>query len=355
MMRVCRMLVIGLAVALPSVGFGAPGPMIPPAMPAAGPTASGNLAIRAIPGTRDAAIPAGAKVLVTLFHQGRPVRQLDATLDDTGLAVLSDVPVVAALTPVVQVEYSGVTYQDTGPEMTPEHPDSSVQVTVFETTNAKPAWRVVSRQVLVTPSPGRVSVSETVYVDNPSDKTWLGDKPASNGKTTTVDLSLPERAENVTLGGGFHGWCCTTFEGGTLAVQMPLMPGKYVYQFTYDVATPTGEGTISLGADAVTDEVAMFIPESGVTASPDGLSPGSVQMTESGPLRLYVGRGVGPGQRVSVALTGLVPEVVTPVADPGAVPAGAMSSGLSPVVWIGGGVVLVLGGYAVAAAMRRGA
>ena len=131
--------------------------------------------------------------------------------------------------------------------MDASNPDASIEVTVFETTPVAPAWRVVSRQVIVTPADDRLLVSESVFVENPNDRTWLGSDEASNGKLTTIELTLPERTENITLHAGFHGWCCTTFESGTLGVQMPLMPGRYNYQFTYEVLSEDEACSLAFG------------------------------------------------------------------------------------------------------------
>lgn len=318
-------------------------------------TASGNLAIRAVQGTVGGAKPAGSKVEVHLFHRGQPFQKIDGTLDDLGLLVLSDLPVAMGIRPLVRIEHGGVTYQDTGPEMTPESPDASVEVVIYETTTDRPAWRVASRQAIVTPAIDRLLVSESVYVDNPGDRTWLGGAEATNGKLTTVALDLPALSENVTLDTGFHGWCCTTYEQGRLAVQMPLMPGRSVYQFTYEVPTTEGRGVIALSAGAGMDELAVIIPESGIAAEPVGLTAGSVQMSESGPLRLYVGRGIGAGERPSLSLTGLpratpqsgADRVEAPVESPGGGP------GLS--AWLIGGTAVAAIGIALGVfVMRRG-
>jgi len=199
----------------------------------------------------------------------------------------------------------------------------------------------------------RPVVSESVYATNPNDKTWLGGEEASNGKLTTVELGLPEGTEHVTLNSGFHGWCCTTFEGGTLRVQMPLMPGRTAYQFTYEVPTADGAGLLDLGAAAKTDELAVIVPESGISAEPSGLEAGSVQMTEQGPLRLYVGREIDQSKTPSVMLTGLAAPSTEMAFAPEEVPAAPPSRG-TPWGLLGGvALALIIGGAVVVGMTRR--
>jgi hypothetical protein len=302
---------------------------------------SGSLAIRAVQGSSGGGPLSGNPVEINLLHNGQPFHQIKGTLNEMGLMVVDDVPVAMGVRPVVRIEHSGVTYQEAGPMMTAASPDASVEVTVFETTPTPPAWRVVSRQAIVTPGEGRLLVSESVFVDNPNDRTWLGSDEASNGKLTTVELLLPDRTENVTLHAGFHGWCCTTLEDRTLGVQMPLMPGRYNYRFAYEIPASDGAGTVSLGAPAETVELAVIVPESGITAQADGLTAGSVQMTEQGPLRLYTGREVAAGQTPSITLTGL------PSAAPGPPSAPGLPASPSPSPGPGGSIWLVLAGVAV--------
>ncbi len=305
-------------------------------------SAFGNLAIRAVSGSSGAGPVAGDAVEVHFFHNNQPIHQINGTLNDMGLMVINDVPVGFGVRPLVRIEHDGVTYQEAGPVMDAANPDASIEVTVYETTQVAPAWRVVSRQVIVTPDTERLLVSESVFVENPNDRTWLGDEEASNGKLTTIELTLPEGTENVTLHAGFHGWCCTTYEGGTLGVQMPLMPGRYNYQFTYEVPSPDGAGTLAVGAPAETTELAVIVPESGITAQATGLEAGSVQMTEQGPLRLYTGRDVAAGITPAIVLTGLptAPPATPSGGDTTPVPASGDGPGSMVLVFLAGVAVV---------------
>lgn len=315
----------------------------------------GSLAIRAVQGTAGAPQPTGNTVEVYFFHQNQPVHRVEATLDAMGLVMIGDLPVGMTLRPLVRIDHTGVVYQEAGPILDATHPSAAMEVVVYETTEREPAWRVATRQVVVAAGEGRVVVSESVFVENPADRTWLGHDLGDHESRTTVRLLLPAEAGNIQLVNGFHGWCCTGFEGETLSVRMPLMPGRAVFEFSYEVsASADGSATLALGALAPTDELAVIVPETGITAEAEGLSAGSVQISPQGPMRLYVGRSVGVEDRPRIRLAGLG----TPGLSGGFDPHVASGSGGSwwrgiSVGWIGVGVVGVLGLAAVVMAVRR--
>lgn len=321
-----------------------------PAGPA--PEPMGSLAIRAIQGTAGAATPSAGRVEIHLFHQNQPVRMIEATLDEVGMAVVGEIPISLPVRPLVRIEHAGVIYQEAGPQLDVSSPSAAMEVTVYEVSEAEPAWRVASRQVIVTPGPGGVRVVESVFVDNPNDKTWLGGETAGSDKRTTVRLGLPASAGNVQLVHGFHGWCCTAFEEGTLAVQMPLMPGRAAYEFSYEVPAAVGEAAIAVSSPAPTDELALIVPESGLTAKAEGLTAGSVQMSEQGPMRLYLARGVAGGASPRLTLAGLAAPAAQRSLDPDVLPRPGGGSGIST-GWIVGGAIAGLGLGVVLVAMRR--
>lgn len=339
------MTVAALASAV-AVAFAQPGA---PPIEAADGEPTGTLAIRVVQGTEGGVDPAGSTVHVHLFHRRQLFRTIDTQLDESGLAMVGDLPVSVGIQPVVQIEHAGVTYQETGPSMDPSTPNASVEVEVYDVSEAEPAWRVTMRQVMADPTQDAVHVSEVLSIENPADSTWLGGELASTGKKTTVRVALPTGARDVHLDAGFHGWCCTTFEGGELAVQMPLMPGRTSYRYSYFVPVQGGQASVAFSTPAPTERVALFVPADGSAATPEGLSDLGVQGSEAGPVRMYQAQGLAGGQQVGIVLAGFA----TPA--PAAAPATA-APGPTPLwVWVAAGAgVLVVAGAAVVLVKRPG-
>src|SRR5690606_13889109 len=134
----------------------------------------GSLAIHAVQGSEGGAAVGAAEIEIDYYHNDRLFRQATGRLDDSGVVVLEDVPIALGVTPVVRLQHAGVTYVEVGPMMDAAHPEAVVNLTVYETTDDTPAWEIAMRHVMVEPSAQGARVAETLVVESPADRTWLG-------------------------------------------------------------------------------------------------------------------------------------------------------------------------------------
>lgn len=297
---VCVVFVCGVSVAQEGA------PVLPPEMLhmlEMGP--KGSLMVRATQGTKEGTSPAGATISVQLFHRGQPIQEVGALLDENGMVMVVDVPVSIGVRPLVRVQFAGVTYQEFGPQMTAEQPNAAIDIKLYDVTEEEPEWRVAMRQAIASPGQQSVVVSETVVVENMGDRTWLGGAVDDRGNRTTVRLSLPRGADRVNLDAGFHGWCCTEFKGGVLGVQMPLMPERVTFRYSYEVPVSGDGALLEFGSVAPTSALSVLVPESAAEVSPVGLEAGGIQATDFGPMRLFSGR-TEAGRSAGVSLAGLL-------------------------------------------------
>jgi hypothetical protein len=264
----------------------------------------GTLTVQVVQGSAGGSALAGSRVDVDLYHNDRSFRQLTAILDENGLAVIADIPVILGVIPVVHVKHAGVTYQEPGALMSPDTREMSIEVRVFDTTSLRPDWRISMRHVLVrSAASGLLNVSEMVVVESPGDRTWIGDSPDEQGRTCTVRLNLPADARRVQLTSGFHGWCCTKYAGSELSVWMPLMPGKSSFEFSYEVPFASASRTLNFAAQALTENLVIFVGEGAELASVDD---GLVVVEAAGQHgRLVQGQGLIAGVRPGIVLTSL--------------------------------------------------
>ncbi len=271
---------------------------------------TGTLRVRAVQGSDGGTQPAGAPIQVTLYRGESVLRTLTAVLDERGEAMLTGIPVVMGVLPVVQIRHSGVTYQEPGGLMDPQQREMAIEVKVYDTTQDRPAWSVAMRHALVERgSSGVLNVSEMVVVDNRGDRTWTGETPDEKGKACTVRLELPAGARKVRLISGFHGWCCTKFEASELSVWMPLMPGKCTFEFGYEVPVSGDTMEMRFGAGVTTDHLMMFAREEGFAAGSLGSGIMEVEVADQSFGRLLQGKGVEAGDRAGLVLTGLAPAI----------------------------------------------
>jgi hypothetical protein len=305
---------------------------------------TGTLTVKAVlvNGGTSSPVP-GAQARVDLFHDGKAFKEYKVLLDEHGTAVLSGLPVVMGVAPLAIVEYKGLTYTEGGPTMDAANREASVEVKVYDTTEEAPAWRIPMRHVMVTPSASGVAVTEMVVTENPTDKTWLGlNPPDEKGNRTTVNLTLPKGAADVTLESGFHGWCCTSFEGGELKIKMPMMPGQKGFKFSYTVARDGGAGTpLSVASAAPVEHLMFLLPEDGTSVSP---APDSAELKAESAVqggmavRMFQCDALRTGQAAGLLISG------APTAGPRA----GDSRAWPAQTWIGiGAGALVVGGLAV--------
>ena len=302
----------------------------------------GTIAIRGIQGTANGPTVAGDEVEIILVHRGQPVKQIKSKLDENGMTMVGDIPVGVGVQPVVRIKHAGVLYQESGTMMDAATPRASMNITVYEVTDQMPVWKVLARQVMAARLPDEMDIVEVVTVENMSDKTWLGGTANSEGRRDTVVLGVPEQAEKFNLESGFHGWCCTTFASNSLHVQMPLMPGKFTYRFSYTVPITEGKADLRISSAAVADQTVIAIPDDGTSAQAFQLESAGTDTVQGTRIRRFKAANLNAGSVVGLMLTGLTAQAAAPGAATPAAP--APGTGL-PVTWIalGIGVLVVIG------------
>lgn len=335
-------LLAAAATAQPGGMSGAAPPIDTEKMMASGP--KGSLVIRALQGTKGGPAVGACEAQLELYHRNQPIVQMNVRLDDTGMVMVRDLPVAMAVRPLVRIKHANVLYQDVGPQMDPAHPNTAVDVTVYETTDQQPAWRINARQVLIAPIDGELDVVENLEVENTSDRTWLGAPADAEGRRATIPLTLPEGVHNVELEGGFHGWCCTALKERALTIQMPLMPGKMAYRFAYRLPTTGSAADVRVSAAAPCQELVFMIPDDGSRAELVGLEAAGTQTIQDTRVLKFQARNVAASGVAGMRLTGLTfPQAP---AAPGAATASRRPwlNGSGPLYTAVGVGVLIVGG-----------
>ncbi len=308
----------------------------------------GVLAIRGVQGSSGGGSLASSDVEIDFVQGNRSVKHVTTRFDEQGVVILTDAPVGPEIRPLVRIKYAGVTYQEVGPVMDAGSPKASMQVTVYETTETAPEWRIPMRHVMATPAAGGYEVSETVVVENPSDRTWLGGAANEKGRRPVVQLGLPPSAGSIALESGFHGWCCTEISGRTLTVQMPLMPGRASFKFSYRVPADHGQSDLRIGAAATIQNATFFVPDDSSLAQPSGVEPQPSQDIGSRRMRMFSAKDVVPGMVAGV----LLEASETPATAAAAPVAGSTVLGVTIAAGV---VVLGTGVFIYARSARRAA
>ena len=268
--------------------------------------ATGSLAIQAVQGTPDGPPIGITEVEVDLFHQNAVVKAIRAELDEYGIVVIDDIPLNIRVRPVVRVKHAGVTYQEVGEFMDLTRPQQTIKVTCYEVTDEMPAWTIPIRQVMLSYVPSGIKVTEIMMVMNPAKRTWLGTEHPPD-QPITMEITLPEGAEEVTLGKGFHDWCCTSLEDGKLVNHLPLMPHITELNLSYVLPVDTKSIDLDLRAQADIEQMVVVLPEEMHTHEVNGLALGGTKQIADTSVRYYTATDLRKDDVVGLAITGLTP------------------------------------------------
>ncbi len=279
--------------------------------------AMGTLAIQATQGTSGGPSAQGDAIEVHLFQDNQVAVRLDGNLDDNNMAMFTNVPLDQPLRPIVRIMHAGVTYQETGPLLSASKPNASMNVLIYETRLDQPQWDIVSRRVIVTQAEHELVIAELLIVENHADYTWLGGTLDDRDQRTSVTVSLPRNAHTVTLDAGFHGWCCTKYKDALLEVQMPLMPGRATFRYSYRLPVANGTAEVLVSGPVPTNTLSVFIPDTGLVMHPTDIVPAGMQVGDAGPMRVFQRESQPAFSRSGVVVAGLISEMplMTPAHD----------------------------------------
>ncbi|MCA9285951.1 MAG: hypothetical protein KDA22_12080 [Phycisphaerales bacterium] len=327
-------------------------------------SALGAIAVRVIQGTPDGP-PLGAMPLdIELYHRGQLIDTISTATDEHGVVLAENLPVGIGIQPIVRTRYGDLTYQVEGGVMDAAHRHQQIDLVCYEPTDQAPDWRVKMRHVIVDQIPIGLRVTEVMVIENPAERTWIGAAGFGPKRVTTAFL-LPKGARDVTLGQGFHDWCCSTLANGALMNHLPLMPATTEMRYSYVLPAEDGHVTLDISAPAEVDSTMVLVPESLVPSAVRGVEAAGTQPMGDGGVRFYAAGGMQAGARATIEFAGLRGGIATASgalpATPGAAAEGAARTAatggaerMAKIVAITGGALLLLIGFAVILLVRRG-
>jgi len=291
----------------PDGGMGLPAghPTIPGMSPTTQPAASGTITIHAIQATKGAAPLGQQTVKVQLVHRGRIFRELETKLDDKGTATIANLPLVMPFQAQAIINHAGVDYAGVSDWIYADQPAGEIELKVYETTEAAPAWNIAMRHVAMDWQNGMLVVREMVAIESPSDRTWIG-QAQPDGKRTTVKLPLPAGVDKVEAGGDLEQ-SAVAVKDGSLVSSMPLEPGVTKMRYAYVVPMTARKASLSVVAPVPVRHMMLFAPDDGTTVRATGLESLGTQSMGEGRMQMFQGSELGAGFRIDVNVTAPAP------------------------------------------------
>jgi mono/diheme cytochrome c family protein/5-hydroxyisourate hydrolase-like protein (transthyretin family) len=243
---------------------------------------------------------------------------------------------------VVEGVYQGVAYFSQEPGMfLPDSTETTLNLTVSETTTSNEAIDVTQLHYLVSFSRGAANIMQIFIVGNKGDKTYIG----QNGQT--FPFALPQNATNVTFQNDPNGNRFVKTATGYSDTE-PVMPGPegLTILAMYDVPFTGDTLDINLPLPARVRTVNALLTDQGANLTSPQLQFVENRDFQGNAFAVFAGQELPPEQPLSLSLTGLNNLAFTPETVPGAAnPHAAAATGFNQqgAMW----AILGLGGLAV--------
>jgi len=177
--------------------------------------------------------PAGPTEVVLRLHidgQLLPYRQ--TTADAQGRFRFEDLPVGEQYQYAPGANWDGIHHPGPRLRLTPQRPRAEVELAVYDALT-QPSPLVIQRQeVVICGEPGVLRVTETMLVDNPTARCYVGQAIEEGGEPVTLRLAVPADFERVTFHEEFYGRRFAVADG-RLVTGIPWPPGQRELRFTY--------------------------------------------------------------------------------------------------------------------------
>lgn len=143
-------------------------------------------------GTAGVTLPSDTIVSLHIFDV---VTQTDSTLttpiDSGNLYLFSDVTITDGDYYLVSVTFDGRNYGSVPVVGDVDFPNIDMPITVYETTDDPNVIGIMNMVVQIQPTQGVLGFTQVMQFSNQSDRLYLGTNPLEDGRSITLDLTLP--------------------------------------------------------------------------------------------------------------------------------------------------------------------
>lgn len=174
----------------------------------------------------------GAEVVLRAEVRGESMLCGETVSDQYGRFVFHNLPRGEAYRYRPGANRDGVHFPGPRLQLTAQQSSARVELAVCDSISA-PSPLVIRRQdVSMRFQSGTLSVTETIVVDNPSKRCYVGAASPEGGQPITMQLAIPSNFERTTFQEEFFGRRFKLF-GDKLVTSIPWPPGRRELKFTY--------------------------------------------------------------------------------------------------------------------------
>jgi hypothetical protein len=198
----------------------------------AAPGAEGVIAGRVVNASRGSRSADGVQVVLQIHAEGQFAPFRETVTDALGQFRFENLPVGGDYLYLVGASRDGVYHPGPRLQVLAHRPSVRTELKVYDAV-ASPNPLVIRRQeIVLCPEPGVLRVTESLLVENPTDKCFVGQRTQEDAEPVTLRLSIPAEFERATFEEEFFGRRFSLAEGA-LVTGIPWPPGQREIKFTY--------------------------------------------------------------------------------------------------------------------------
>ncbi|HHS97851.1 MAG TPA: carboxypeptidase regulatory-like domain-containing protein [Chloroflexi bacterium] len=275
-------------------------------------------------GTPGGEVPPGLEVSLHVFSSGQESETLTTTVAADGSFSFEKVPGGEDRTYIAQVTYQGVEY--TSDPVTPSADEEEVNapITIYETTEDPATVQVTQLHVFINELEGQLLVEEYWLIGNEGERTYVGREDPETGQRVTLQVTLPEGAQDLTFDGPGLGDRFVERPNG-FADTRPIPPGGTTVEIAFFYTLPYQEGLqVEQAADVPIGSVVVLMVQGDLALEGAGLEPMGTVDTQMGPAFSYIGGPLAAGEPLAFTLVPAPPtteEPAPPAGHPATAPA----------------------------------
>lgn len=193
---------------------------------------AGSISGVVVNASQDGLPVSGAEVVLRVKLEGQFVTAAEGTADEQGRFEFPDIPADTEYIYLPGANRAGIHYPGPRVRLSAQTPHARIKLPVHDTVS-QPSPLVVRRHdITLQPETDALRVTETLLIENPSSRTYVGQPAHEGGRAATLRLFIPSDFRRTTFHKEFYGRQFALIDG-RLVTDVPWTPGQRELAFTY--------------------------------------------------------------------------------------------------------------------------
>jgi len=194
--------------------------------------AAGSIRGQVVNASQDETPVGGAEVVLRVKLEGEFVIAVEGRADADGRFVFDNIPADPDYVYLPGANHQGVHYPAARVRLSRQQPHAQVQVPIRETISQPNPLVIRRHEITIDAASDAVRVTETLVIDNDSQKTYVGQPERAGGRAATLRLAISANLRRVTFNQEFYGRQFVLMDQ-RLVTDIPWTPGRREIAFSY--------------------------------------------------------------------------------------------------------------------------